>query len=72
MNLLPVGMDCVRKVIDPQSVSLSVTDPPAFSECVQVPDDCPVWFHVLVSGDVIIVSTQPSDMVLIGTGQYDL
>lgn len=72
MNLLLVSMDSVRKVIDPQSISLSVTGPPTFSECIQVPDDCPIWLHILISGDAIVVSTQPSNKVLIGAGQYDL
>lgn len=67
-----MGVDGVRKVEDLQSVRLSVADPPAFSECVQVPDHCSVRLHVLISGDAIVVSTQPSDGVLVGAGQYDL
>jgi len=36
--VLPVDVDCLRKVGDLHSLRLSVTDPPALSEIVQVPD----------------------------------
>lgn len=70
--VLPVNVGCVRKVIGHHSVSPSVTNPPALSKCVQVPDHRSAWRHVLVSGDAIVVSTQSPDKVLIGAGQYDL
>lgn len=70
--VLPVDVDCVRKVQDLYSISHSVADPPAFSECVQVPDHRPVRLHVLVSSEAVVVSAQPSDRVLVGAGQYDL
>ena len=65
-------MDCVRKVGGSQSARLPLTDPPAFSKRVQVPDQRSVRLNVLVSGDAVVVSAQPSDRVLIGAGQYDL
>lgn len=67
--ILPV--DCMRELGNLQSVSLSVTDPPAFSKCVQIPDYCPIWLHVLISCDAVIISTQPSDIVPICAGQYN-
>lgn len=70
--ILPVGVDCVRKLEDLQSISLSFRDPPAFSKFVQIPDHCPVRLHVLISGDAVVVSTQSSNRVPIGAGQYDL
>ena len=70
--VLPVDVDCVRMVEDFRSVSLSAIDPPAVSKFLQVPDDCPVWLHVLIISAVVIVPTQPSDCILIGAGQYDL
>ena len=58
---LPVDVDCVRMVEDLWSASLSVIHPPAVSKCLQVPDDCPVWLHVLIISAAVIVSTKPPD-----------
>lgn len=68
--VLPV--DCVRKLEDLQSITLSITDPPAVSKWIQVSDHCPIWLHILIAGDPIVVSAQSSDIVPVGTGQYDL
>lgn len=55
--LLPVDTNRLRKIIILQFIHLSVTDPPAFSKRVQIPDHGPIWLHVLVSGDAVVVST---------------
>lgn len=65
--ILPV--DLMRELGNLQSISLSVTDPPAFSKFVKIPDYCPIWLHVLISCDAIIISTQPSYIVPICAGQ---
>lgn len=68
--MLPV--DCVRKIVGLQFTGLAITDPPAVSECIQVPNHSPIRLHVLISGDAVVVSTQASDRVPVGAGQYDL
>lgn len=69
--VLPVDVDRLRVGLDPEPISTSVTDPPTFSEGVQIPDHSPVRLHVLILGAAVIVSTQASDRVLIGAGQDD-
>lgn len=67
-----MSVHSVMKVKDPQSIRLSLTDPPALSKVVQIPDHRSIRLHVLVSGDAVVVSTQTPDSVLIGAGQYNL
>lgn len=69
---LPLQVNSIRNISGLLHVSLSVAVPPAVSKLVQVPGDCPVWLHVFVPGDTVVVSTQSSDRVLIGVGQYNL
>lgn len=64
-------MDSGREVRAVYSISLTVTNSPTLPKHIQVPHYCPVWFHVLISGDAIIVPTQPSDVVLVGTREDD-
>lgn len=61
-----------RKLEAPQFRSLSFADPPAVPKLVQVPDHGPIGLHVLVPGDAIVVPTQTSDRVAVGSGQDDL
>lgn len=65
-------MDGEWKIGDPGSITLTVTDPPTFSKIIHISDHCPIWLHVLVSGDTIVVSTQSSNGVPVGAGQDDL
>lgn len=62
-------MDRVGNLEAPQSIRLAISDLPAVSKCIQVPDDGPIGLHVFISTKAIVVSTQSSDVVPVGAGE---